>query len=133
MIIDTWTGGNLIFLQHETIECVGIEEAFCEGICANKENIDNYNKKVDAVIVSLHEMDPTMAVFGEGREPKERSCILISKNDFLAVGYIEEHLIKKIKLEKLAKQLEPAASNEFIRSMVLTYAELNPTLTKNFD
>jgi DNA polymerase-3 subunit epsilon len=124
---------KMCFLQHETIQCVGIEEAFCEGICVNKENIDNYNKKVEAVISSLVAMHPTMAVFGEGREPKERSCILISKHDFLAVGYIEEHLIKKIKLEKLAKLLEPAVSNEFIRSMVLTYAELNPTLTKNFD
>jgi DNA polymerase-3 subunit epsilon len=124
---------KMCFLQQENVQCVGIEESFCEGICAEKEDIPRYNKKVERVIHGLQASNPTLAVFGMGRKEKELSCILISKNDYLATGYIEEHLVKKIKFEKLKKQLEPAASNEYIRSMVLTYAELNPALTKNFD
>lgn len=123
---------KMCFLQVETIECVGQEENFCEGICSDKENIDRYNKKVHHVINDLQALNPTIAVFGEGRQPNEKSCILIGKNDFLATGFIETHLVKKIKLDKLIKKLEPAASNEFIRSMVLNYAELNPAETKNF-
>ncbi|MBP7931413.1 MAG: GIY-YIG nuclease family protein [Chitinophagaceae bacterium] len=124
---------KMCFLQIETINCVGIEEDFCEGICAHTEDVHQYNKKVTKVISSIQSLNPTLAVFGEGRQPNEKSCVLIGKNDFLATGFIEENLLKKIKLEKLVKKLEPAASNEFIRSMVLNYAELNPTLTKNFD
>ena len=124
---------KMCFLQVETIECVGQEEDFCEGICSNDENLDRYNKKVTKVIADLQTLNPTIAVFGEGRKPNEKSCILIGKNDFLATGFIEEHLIKKIKLDKLLKKLEPAVSNEFIRSMVLNYAELNTEWTKNFD
>jgi DNA polymerase-3 subunit epsilon len=124
---------KMCFLQVETVECVGQEEDFCEGICTNAEKVERYNKKVTKVIADLQTLNPTIAVFGEGRKPNEKSCILIGKNDFLATGFIEVHLIKKIKLDKLKKKLEPAASNEFIRSMVLSYAELNPEWTKNFD
>lgn len=124
---------KMCFLQVETINCVGQEENFCEGICSDEEEAKSYNKKVQRVITGLQTLSPTVAVFGEGRKPNEKSCVLIGKNDFLATGFIEEHLIKKIKLEKLIKKLEPAASNEFIRSMVLNYAELNPELTRNFD
>jgi len=124
---------KMCFLQVETIECVGQEEDFCEGICSNTEKVERYNKKVTKVIADLQSLNPTIAVFGEGRKPKEKSCILIDKNDFLATGFIEENQIKKIKLDKLKKKLEPAASNEFIRSMVINYAELNPEWTKNFD
>lgn len=124
---------KMCFLQAETVACLGQEEDFCEGICSNKENIERYNKKVSKVIADLQILNPTIAVFGEGRKESEKSCILIGKNDFLATGFIEAHLVKKIKLEKLMKKLEPAASNEFIRSMVLNHAELNPEWTKNFD
>ena len=124
---------KMCFLQVETVECVGQEEDFCEGICSNNENTERYNKKVTKVIADLQSLNPTIAVFGEGRKPNEKSCILIGKNDYLATGFIEEHLIKKIKLDKLMKKLEPAASNEFIRSMVLNYADINPQWTKNFD
>jgi DNA polymerase-3 subunit epsilon len=124
---------KMCFLQLETVDCVGQEEDFCEGICSNTEKVERYNKKVTKVIADLQSLNPTIAVFGEGRKPNEKSCILISKNDFLATGFIEETLIKKIKLDKLKKKLEPAASNEFIRSMVLNYAELNPEWTKTFD
>jgi DNA polymerase-3 subunit epsilon len=124
---------KMCFLQVETVECVGQEEDFCEGICTNVEKVERYNKKVAKVIADLQTLNPTIAVFGEGRKSNEKSCILIGKNDYLAIGFVEEHLIKKMKLDKLMKQLEPAASNEFIRSMVLSYAELNPEWTKNFD
>jgi DNA polymerase-3 subunit epsilon len=124
---------KMCFLQLETINCVGQEENFCEGICSNEEEAIGYNKKVKKVIAGLQTMQPTIAVFGEGRKPNEKSCVLIGKNDLLATGFIEDYLTKKIKLEKLIKKLEPAASNEFIRSMVLNYAELNPELTRNFD
>lgn len=124
---------KMCFLQVETVECVGQEEDFCEGICSNEEKVERYNKKVTQVIADLQTLNPTIAVFGEGRTPNEKSCILIGKNDYLATGFVEEHLIKKIKLDKLMKQLEPAASNEFIRSMVLNYADINPQWTKNFD
>jgi hypothetical protein len=38
-----------------------------------------------------------------------------------------------MKKDKLEKQLSAAASNEFIRSMVLAYAERNPALTVVFN
>jgi len=124
---------KMCFLQVETVECVGQEEDFCEGICSNAEKVERYNKKVTKVIADLQTLNPTIAVFGEGRNANEKSCILIGKNDYLATGFVEEHLIKKMKLDKLMKQLEPAASNEFIMSMVLNYADINPQWTKNFD
>jgi hypothetical protein len=57
---------------------------------------------------------------------------MIGRNDFLATGFVSHHALK-MKKEKLEKQLAAAASNEFIRSMVLAYADRNPALTVNFN
>lgn len=75
---------------------------------------------------------PTLAHFGPGRNEKEYSCILIDKNDFLAVGFVPSNAMQW-KKEKLLRSLEPAASNEFIRSLVLSAAESDPEMTVEFD
>ena len=36
---------KMCFLQVETIQCVGQEQNFCEGICTDEEQVTSYNKK----------------------------------------------------------------------------------------
>ena len=74
---------------------------------------------------------PTIAVFGEGRESTELTCIMIGRNDFLALGYVPKEA-QKLKKDKLVKLLEPAASNEFIRSLVINQAALDPAMSVHF-
>lgn len=123
---------KMCFLQDEKVFCVGREENFCEGVCEDEENITQYNKKVSNAIQSLQYEQPSLALFGMGRNEKEYSCVLIDKNDFLALGFVPLHA-KQWKKEKLIKSLDPAASNEFIRSLVLTAAESDPAMMVEFD
>jgi DNA polymerase III subunit epsilon len=122
---------KMCFLQQETVTCVGMEESFCEGICADQEKPEGYNHKVVKAINSLAEASPTIAVFGPGRKIAELTCILIGNNDYLATGFVSHHALK-MKKEKLEKVLEPSASNEYIRSMVFAYADKYPALTVHF-
>ena len=56
---------------------------------------------------------------------------LIGRNDFLALGYVPKEA-QKLKKDKLVKLLEPAASNEFIRSLVINQAALDPAMSVHF-
>jgi DNA polymerase-3 subunit epsilon len=122
----------MCFLQDEKIDCVGKEENFCEGICDEQEDIETYNEKVTHAIHALNNFNPSMAIFGQGRNEKEFSCVMLDKNDFLALGFVPVRAMKW-KKDKLKRSLEPAAINEFIRSLVLSAAESNPEMTVAFD
>ena len=122
---------KLCFLQDEKIECVGIEENFCSGICNHGKNANAYNKKVEKALNKLLSEEPSLVVFGQGRTKDELSCVMLDKKDFLATGFIPEKA-RKNSLDKLKELLEPANSNEFIKSMVFKYAEQNPDDTVNF-
>jgi DNA polymerase-3 subunit epsilon len=122
---------KMCFLQKETIACVGIEESFCEGICEHAEDIASYNTKVKSAIREMIHHSPTIAVFGPGRTDDELTCIMIGRNDLLALGYVTKDAIH-LKQEKLVKLLEPAASNEFIRSLVMNHATVYPEMSVHF-
>jgi hypothetical protein len=83
-------------------------------------------------IQTLNNFNPTLAVFGQGRNEKEYSCVFLDKNDFLAVGFVPVYAMQW-KKEKLKRNLEPAVINEFIRSLVLTAAESDPAMMVEFD
>jgi hypothetical protein len=121
----------MCFLQKEQVACVGVEQTFCEGICEHTEDIASYNTKVKSAISEMIHYSPTLAVFGEGRENTELTCIMIGRNDFLALGYVPKEALK-LKKDKLLKLLEPAASNEFIRSLVMNQAVLHPAMSVQF-
>ena len=123
---------KMCFLQDEKIDCVGKEEKFCEGICDEQEDIHSYNQKVAHAIHALSDYNPSMAIFGQGRNEKEYSCVMLDKNDFLAVGFVPQQAMQW-KKDKLKRSLEPAAINEFIRSLVLSAAESDPEMTVKFD
>jgi len=123
---------KMCFLQQEHVDCQGQVESFCSGICDDKEHTAAYNNKVLSAINAMVCESPNLAVFGPGRKLTELSCIMIGRNDFLATGFVSHHALK-MKKEKLEKLLSAAASNEFIRSMVLAYADRNPALTVNFN
>jgi DNA polymerase-3 subunit epsilon len=122
---------KMCFLQKEQVACVGMEQAFCEGICEHAEDIAAYNMKVKSAIREMIHHSPTLAVFGEGRESNEMTCIMIGRNDFLALGYVPKEALK-LKKDKLLKLLEPAVSNEFIRSLVMNQAALHPAMSVQF-
>ena len=123
---------KMCFLQDEKIECVGVEEEFCSGICKHGKYTGIYNRKVDKALKKLLSEEPSLVIFGQGRSKDELSCVMIDKRDYLATGFIPEKA-RKNSPEKIKAMLEPGFSNEFIKSMVLKHAELNPDDAMNFN
>ena len=123
---------KMCFLQLETVDCLGIEESFCSGICNHQEDISEYNTKVKKALDELVASKPTIAVFGPGRKKDEMTCILINKKDELHTGFVPTYGMK-MPLKKLMKHVEPSALNEFIRSTVMGHAEEYPDQAIQFD
>ncbi len=123
---------KMCFLQDENVECVGIEEKFCTGICKHGKNIGLYNRKVDNALKKLLEEEPSLVLFGEGRSEDELSCVMIDKKNYLATGFIPENA-RKSSQEKIKALLEPGTSNEYIKSLVIKEASVNPTMSIDFN
>jgi DNA polymerase-3 subunit epsilon len=116
---------KMCFIQDEKTSCVGIDEKFCSGICEEKTSPGVYNKKVEKAIKELTSSEPSIIIFGEGRNEDEYSCVMIGKKDFLATGFISKKTRKQTP-KRLAALLEPGISNEYIKSMIIRHAELFP-------
>ncbi|MFN6375315.1 MAG: hypothetical protein ACK4YD_09115, partial [Chitinophagia bacterium] len=123
---------KMCFLQLETVDCLGIEESFCEGICNHEEDLASYNSKVQLALADLQSSKPTIAVFGQGRNKDELTCIVLNNKEELHTGFVPASGMK-MPLKKLMKHLEPSALNEFIRSTVMNHAEVNPEMSLIFE
>ena len=56
---------------------------------------------------------------------------MIDKHDFLATGFVPQKGLK-LSFEKLKALLEPCIPNEFVKSMIIKHAELNPQDVKEY-
>jgi hypothetical protein len=57
---------------------------------------------------------------------------MIDKKNYLATGFIPENA-RKSSQEKIKALLEPGTSNEYIKSLVIKEASVNPTMSIDFN
>ena len=80
-------------LQLTESNCSFYEGTFCEGICSGKEEIENYNTKVDKVITDLdHEKTGTMVLKEKGRHVNEKAFVLMDGGQYKGYGFIDDSL-----------------------------------------
>ncbi len=60
----------------------------CMGACIEKENTEQYNKRVQQCIDRLSFQSPNMLLIDKGRTHDERSVILIQDNSYKGFGYV---------------------------------------------
>ena len=63
----------------------GIKE--CLGACIEKESPQDYNKKVTAFLSNYSYQNQHMLIIDKGRNPQERSVVLIEKGIYRGFGY----------------------------------------------
>jgi DNA polymerase-3 subunit epsilon len=102
-----------------------ILENKCKGACEQKESAENYNAKVQQCIQYIENELPTFALLDDGLEGQGQSCILVEKGRFYGMGYLPADTIVA-EIEAIKFMLTPYAENEYIRAMVLQYAERFP-------
>lgn len=115
---------RLCYLQKDIGFCQGRQDGYCKGACDGEEDILNYNKRVSEAIASLQH-EPSFAIVEEGREPGEKSCVLISRGCFYGMGYLPaDFQIESV--DQLKQLLTPYKESMYVRNLVLGYGAENP-------
>jgi len=63
----------------------------CNGICADQEEIEIYNKRANEILSQHLFETPHFAMVEAGRTTEERSLILIENNHYKGYGYFDEY------------------------------------------
>ena len=124
---------RLISEYHLCPKCCGIQTGAgpcfdhrigkCRGVCAGKEEIKKYNKRVERAMRSLHKELDTKVIIDEGREYDERSVILIEDGVYKGFGYFPAS--KKIDTPEDARAvIEPANHNPDIQRILARYVDV---------
>ncbi|WDF54094.1 exonuclease domain-containing protein [Mucilaginibacter sp. KACC 22063] len=111
------------FIQKNDQPCIGVNGSQCA--CEGHESVEIYNSKVANAIESLKTALPTFAIRDEGRHDDEHSCILIEEGRFYGMGYVS-HYFDVDTIDQLKNNLTPYPGNDYIRNMVVSYAERYP-------
>lgn len=104
------TGDESICFNHQIKKC--------NGICANLEDPQDYNKRVERLIKSVSFQAATFLVFDQGRQAGERSFILVENRKYVGYGYFDEYSsfnnLEEIKSQLVNTKYYPDA-NDILR------------------
>ncbi|NCD69840.1 exonuclease domain-containing protein [Mucilaginibacter agri] len=114
---------KLCFIQKNDQVCTGNNGLNCA--CEGHEPADEYNAKVQAAINQLKHALPTFAIRDVGRNDEEHSCILIEEGRFYGMGYVS-HYFDTDNIQQLKNTLTPYPGNDYMRNLVISYAERYP-------
>jgi DNA polymerase-3 subunit epsilon len=112
---------KLCFVQIGEGPCQGVKEGFCHGACEQKEDGVEYNRRVQAAIDSLVNSLPSFGLLDEGRNPEEKSCILVEKGKFYGMGYLPTPA-PGMQTPSTASSIAPRSIGE-IKNLITQYPE----------
>jgi DNA polymerase III subunit epsilon len=77
-------------LTGEDSVCFNHQIKKCNGICAEEEDVELYNKRAKEILNRFIFEHPDFVLFDKGRTLTERSVILIENGSYAGYGYIDE-------------------------------------------
>jgi DNA polymerase-3 subunit epsilon len=91
LIIDTHTLClRYCGLTGEDSICFNHQIKKCNGICDDKEDVEEYNRRAMRVLNDYIYDSPNFVIIDKGRTSDERSVIIIEKGKYIGYGYIDE-------------------------------------------
>ncbi|NHM07702.1 GIY-YIG nuclease family protein [Flavobacterium sp. CYK-4] len=85
-----------------------------------------HNLQVKCALNSLNQAKPSFAIVDKGRTHEERSCIWVENGDFYGMGYVDAS-IGFTEISELKEHVTPYKSNQYIRQLIETFAQKNPS------
>ncbi|QWX82536.1 exonuclease [Cellulophaga sp. HaHaR_3_176] len=76
-------------LSHAKSNCSKYDDGKCLGACIQKENVEDYNKRVSDVITKYSLNDKNIVIVDKGRDLGEKSVILIKNGIFKGLGFCD--------------------------------------------
>ncbi|GAB3533342.1 exonuclease domain-containing protein [Pontibacter brevis] len=81
---------KLCDLYKTTGACFDYQVHQCNGACVGKESPEEYNKRVDAAIESFTFEHNSFVIVGKGREPGEKSVVVVEHGTYLGFGFVDD-------------------------------------------
>ena len=103
----------------------------CVFFSLMSKRIFNFQDKETKLTTHLETLADVFAIFENGLNPNEQSCILIWEGRFYGMGYISSD-VQLSDPEELKNFLTPYKENLFIRNLVNGYAARFPEKVKLF-
>ncbi|CAN5343359.1 exonuclease domain-containing protein [soil metagenome] len=122
---------RLCFLHHHSAACTKQKDNHCKGACQQKESAADYNKRVLQCIGHLNNELPTFALFDQGLEYGEQSCILMEKGRFAGMGYLPSS-VSTTSFEDIKTYITPYSENDYIRGLIYQHASEFPEKKVSF-
>ncbi len=115
-------------LQSAVEKCSHYRIKNCEGICEDKETVEDYNLKVQSAITSLEEEKPTYLIKERGREWDETAFVFVEEGTYSGFGFIDnETAISSTEdcNNYLTKRVATYHTHKIIRSYLKKQGERN--------
>ncbi|HEY1008662.1 MAG: exonuclease domain-containing protein [Daejeonella sp.] len=123
---------KLCFIQRNSEQCSGVHDQSCYGACEQKELKEAYNQRVIDSTSHLQNTLPSFAIVDKGRNPDEKSYVLIEKGIFYGMGFVShDQVVDNISQLKDLLTIHP--SNDYIRNMVINHSLRYPQKLVTFD
>lgn len=92
--LENWIDEKTLCLQYCALTsdgsmCFNHQIKKCNGICAGEEEIEEYNKRARQILEEYLFEKPDFVLLDKGRNPDERSVILIENNHYVGFGYLD--------------------------------------------
>ena len=108
---------KLCGLQKSESGCFDHTLGLCDGACNGDIDARDYNERVRLALKTLEEYKKTYAIVGAGREPQERSLVLVENGIYLGHGYTDYQLPAK-SFEDLKERITPFNDNHDIQKIL---------------
>ncbi|HET6227353.1 MAG TPA: exonuclease domain-containing protein [Bacteroidia bacterium] len=94
--LESWIDEHILCLRYcgltdDTSVCFNHQIKKCNGICSGEEEIEAYNKRMQAILERYIYTHASFALVDRGKNDEERSVILIENGCYTGYGYVGEY------------------------------------------
>lgn len=101
--------------------CFDYQVKRCAGACVGKEDKETYNQRVLEAVASFSFEHESFVVIGAGREPGEKSVVVVEHGRYLGFGYASEDVFTANSLADFKLLITPRADNKDTSQIIRQY------------
>lgn len=108
---------KLAGLQTAKGPCYAHQSGTCRGGCEGKEDAGSYNVRTNAMMASFGEQAVSAAILGRGRNPAEKSVILVEQGQYIGFGFVSSYQPVE-DMDSVRQWITPGKDNRVAQSLV---------------
>lgn len=113
-------------LEKATKGCFASSINNCHGVCCGREQIDEYNKRVENALADLSLPTQNFYILEAGRKPGELAVISVQNGIYQGFGFVED-TSKSTATSKLSECVKPYPDNSDSQRILKAYLKNGPT------